>query len=40
MRRPLTLKDHHHEQRIFSFRLLVGALLVVALSLVLVGRMV
>ena len=39
MRRPLTLKDHHHEQRIFSFRLLVAAFLVVALSLVLVGRM-
>ncbi|ASK33094.1 penicillin-binding protein 2 (plasmid) [Alcanivorax sp. N3-2A] len=39
MRRPLTLKDHHNEQRIFSARLLVSAVLVVALSAGLVGRM-
>lgn len=40
MRRPLTLKDHHNEQRIFSTRLLVSAALVVILSAGLVGRMV
>lgn len=39
MRRPLTFKDHHNEQRIFSARLLVSALLVAGLSAVLVGRM-
>ena len=39
MRRPLTLKDHHHEQRIFSFRLLVSAILVTLLTVGLVGRM-
>ncbi len=39
MRRPLTLKDHHHEQRIFSFRLLVSALLVTLLTVGLVGLM-
>ena len=40
MRRPLTLKDHHHEQRIFSARLLVGMILVLLLTAVLAGRMV
>ncbi|MDX1803979.1 MAG: penicillin-binding protein 2 [Alcanivorax sp.] len=40
MRRPLKLKDHHHEQRIFSLRLFVGALLVVVLTLVLFSRMI
>ncbi len=40
MRRPLTLKDHHHEQRIFSVRLVVGVILVLLLTGVLLGRMV
>ncbi|KAF0807425.1 penicillin-binding protein 2 [Alcanivorax xiamenensis] len=39
MRQPLTLKDHHHEHRLFSLRLLVAVALVLVLSLVLVGRM-
>lgn len=40
MRRPLTLKDHHHEQRIFSVRLIVAVLLVLLLTLILVSRMI
>ncbi len=40
MRRPLTLKDHHHEQRIFSVRLVVGVFLVLLLTGVLIGRMI
>lgn len=40
MRRPLTLKDHHHEQRIFSVRLVVAVFLVLLLTLILVSRMV
>ena len=40
MRRPLTLKDHHHEQRIFSVRLVVAVLLVLLLTLILISRMV
>lgn len=39
MRRPLTFKDHHSEQRIFSTRLLVSAMLVLVISVILVGRM-
>lgn len=39
MRRPLALKDHHHEQNIFNLRLLVCSILVVAMTLVLLGRM-
>jgi len=40
MRRPLTLKDHHHEQRIFSVRLVVAVSLVLLLTLILVSRMI
>ncbi|WP_417217221.1 penicillin-binding protein 2 [Alcanivorax sp.] len=40
MRRPLTLKDHHHEQRIFSVRLVVGVFLVLLLTGILIGRMI
>ncbi|MGB1465234.1 MAG: penicillin-binding protein 2 [Alcanivorax nanhaiticus] len=40
MRRPLTLKDHHHEQRIFGVRLVVGVFLVLLLTGVLISRMV
>ena len=40
MRRPLTLKDHHQEQRIFTLRLLVCLVLVGVLMLLLAGRMV
>ncbi|MGJ3255703.1 MAG: penicillin-binding protein 2 [Alcanivorax sp.] len=40
MRRPLTLKDHHHEQRIFSVRLVVAVFLVLLLTLILVSRMI
>lgn len=40
MRRPLTLKDHHHEQRIFSVRLIVGILFVLLLTGILLSRMV
>lgn len=40
MRRPLTLKDHHHEQRIFSVRLVVSVFLVLLLTCVLIGRMI
>ena len=39
MRKPLTLKDHHHEQRIFSVRLVVGVFLVLLLTGVLLARM-
>jgi len=40
MRRPLTLKDHHHEQRIFSVRLVVAVFLVLLLTLILISRMI
>lgn len=40
MRKPLTLKDHHNEQRLFTTRLVVGAILVTLMSAGLVGRMV
>ncbi|PNE03717.1 penicillin-binding protein 2 [Alcanivorax sp. MD8A] len=39
MRKPLTLKDHHHEQRIFSVRLVVSVFLVLLLTGVLLARM-
>ena len=39
MRKPLTLKDHHHEQRIFSVRLVVSVFLVLVLTGVLLARM-
>lgn len=40
MRRPLTLKDHHNEQRIFLSRLVISAVLVGLMTLGLISRMV
>ncbi len=39
-RRPLTLKDHHKERRIFAVRLVISGVLVVLMTVGLISRMV